>query len=340
VLIVGVATVITVVYRSMWTDRAFWSALTVGAAVAFVTSAPVLLLFVSLSQSGFARPLDQARQFAADWHAYLASAALLHQWMLPLIGRWKEVLFPGFVALALGAAGVATGWTARGRARETVVVYLALAALAFWASFGPDAGLYRVLFDVVPGFSLMRAAARFGLVVVLALSVLSAMAAAALLARSRRPWVLASALLAAAAADHLTLLRFEPVPPRPPVYYVLAALPYGAVLEIPAYSRLSGFRRSKYMLDSTVHWKPLVNAYSDHIPDDFDQRLDVIADFPTEASLRDLARDKVRYAVIHLDTYPPDVLPALRERLATFAPFLQERYRDRDTLLFEIIGAP
>lgn len=340
VLIVGVATLVTAASRSLWTRHAFWGALVVAAAVAAVTSAPVLWLFVSLSQSGFERPLDQARQFAADWRAYLASAGLLHEWMLPLLGHWKEVLFPGFVAVGLGAAGVAIGWRQGGRARETVVLYSVLAVLAFWASFGPDAGLYRVLYEAIPGFSLMRAAARFGLVVLLALSVLAALGAGALLTRSGHPATLAAVLFVATAADSFIPLRFEPVPPTAPVYHVLATLPDGAVLEIPAYSRLAGFRRSKYMLDSTTHWKPLVNAYSDHTPDDFDQRLEIIGDFPTTDSLRDLARDKVRYAVIHLDTYPGDLLPSLHERLTTFAPYLQERYRDRETLLFEITGAP
>ena len=87
---------------------------------------------------------------------YLASAALLHRWMLAFLGHWKEVLFPGFVCVILGAAGIAVGWKARGRERELTVLYAGLGVVALWASFGPAAGLYRILFATVPGFELMR----------------------------------------------------------------------------------------------------------------------------------------------------------------------------------------
>jgi hypothetical protein len=42
------------------------------------------------------------------------------------------------------------------------------AVLAFWISFGPAAGLYRILFHVIPVFSLLRAPSRIGIVGVLA----------------------------------------------------------------------------------------------------------------------------------------------------------------------------
>ena len=56
------------------------------------------------------------------------------------------------------------------------------------------------------------------------------------------------------------------------------------------------------MLNSTAHWKPLVNGYSDHIPSAFSTRLPVLADFPTAASF-DTLPVGVRYAIFHLDGY-------------------------------------
>ena len=64
-----------------------------------------------------------------------------------------------------------------GLARDVAGFYAALALIAFWASFGPDAGLYRLLFETVPVFALLRAPARMGIIVTLALVVLSAAAA-------------------------------------------------------------------------------------------------------------------------------------------------------------------
>ena len=62
--------------------------------------------------------------------------------------------------------------------REAAGFYVLTAALAFWASFGPDAGLYRVLFDTIPIFSFLRAPARLGMLVALSLSLLASAAVA------------------------------------------------------------------------------------------------------------------------------------------------------------------
>ena len=67
--------------------------------------------------------------------------------------------------------------------RDVAGFYTALALIAFWASFGPDAGLYRLLFETVPVFAFLRAPARMGIIVTLALVVLSAAAAGPVAAR-------------------------------------------------------------------------------------------------------------------------------------------------------------
>ena len=56
----------------------------------------------------------------------------------------------------------------------------------------------------------------------------------------------------------------------PEAYRVLARLPRGAVAEFPYFYRRSDFpRHAEYMLGSTVHFQPLINGYSDHIPADW-----------------------------------------------------------------------
>ena len=91
------------------------------------------------------------------------------------------MLFPGFVAASFGSAGLVAAWTARGRLREVAIVYGGLGVLAFWASLGPDAGLYRLLYAVVPGFSFLHAPGRFGVIVAFALCVLAGVSVASLL---------------------------------------------------------------------------------------------------------------------------------------------------------------
>ena len=63
--------------------------------------------------------------------------------------------------------------------RDHIVFYASVVAIAFWASFGPDAGLYRWLYDTHP--RVRRGCARrprFGLVCVLGLGVLGGFAVA------------------------------------------------------------------------------------------------------------------------------------------------------------------
>src|SRR5205823_7093388 len=102
--------------------------------------------------------------------------------------------------------------------RETAILYGALGAIACWASFGPDAGLYTVLYRVIPPFSLMRAPARFGIVVTLALAVLTGIAVRELLTRVTRPTLVGVGLALVTAAELAIPLHLREVPPLSPVY--------------------------------------------------------------------------------------------------------------------------
>jgi hypothetical protein len=339
-LMVGFAVLLIPTLRRSWRNAAYWEAVGVGAVVSVTATVPLLMAALYLQQSGFNRTLEASRQYVADWRAYLASGNLLHSWMLTLLGSWKEVLFPGFLAVGLGITGIVLCWRAGGKRRELAILYGTLTVGALWASFGPDGGLYTLLYQVVPTFSMLRAPSRFGLVVAFGLAVLASLATAALLSRSRRPVILSGVLIAAAFSEALVPVAFGPVLEPSPAYSLLATLPDGPVLELPVYSHSLGFRRSRYMLDSTVHWKPLVDAYSDHIPADFEARAEALADFPSLTALRDMKRDRVRYAVIHLDPYTSEMRSELLKRTEEFAQYLRPLYRDREVLMYEVVGYP
>lgn len=341
-LMVGYAVLLLAPLRRSFTSWPYWKAVLSGAVVSIVLSAPLVATMLFLQESGFERTLDGSRRYVADWRTYLASGNLLHAWMLAHIGSWKELLFPGFIAVVFGLIAIPLGWRSGGRRREAVLLYGGLTVAAGWASFGPDAGLYTLLYRVIPTFSMLRAPSRFGLIVVFGLAVLASLAVAWLLERLPRaaaPTV-AAILIAGAVAEAQIPLTFDPVLEPHPAYRMLATLPDGPVLELPIYSRALGFRRSRYMLDSTWHWKPLVDAYSDYIPPDFDARAEALADFPSLGSLTDMKRDGVRYAVIHLVPYEGDMRTALDARIKEFAPYLRELHRDNELLLFEVVRYP
>jgi hypothetical protein len=342
-LMVGFAAAVLGSSRRLWKTRAFWSALIAAALVAIASALPLVVPYSThLWATGYTRSLESAREFSASWKDYFASAAYLHTPLLRMAGHrpTADMLFPGFVALGLGSAGAAIGWRAGGRLKETAIVYVSLALLAVWLSFGPAAGFYRALYAVVPGFTFLRAPSRFGLVVVFALSALAGIALAAWLARTKRP-ALGTAIVAAVAIAELTApLEFPPVRPADEGYRVLASLPAGPLLELPVYSRQFGFVRASYMLNSTVHWMPLIDAYSDYIPDDFTAHMEALSEFPSREAFAVLEPIHARYAIFHTDVYTPEARAALIHRLTEFAPYLRERYRGESMWVYEIVEYP
>ena len=341
-LMVGFATLTLAATRHWWRNRTYWTAIGIAAIVATVSALPVLIPYAQLQQTtGFSRALVEANRYSADWRAYFASSAVAHRWMLKIIVHWNEVLFPGFVALVGGAAGLIVGWRRGDRLREVATLYGALGAVACWASFGPQAGLYTVLYRTVPPFALMRAPARFGIVVTLTLSVLTGIAIREWLARVARPRPVALALVLATTAELAFPLRFRDVGSVSPAYTRLATLPPGPVIELPFYSNgRELFGHARYMLNSTTHWMPLVNGYSDYIPPDFIDAAPTLKFFPTREAFRLLVANRPRYAVFHMNLYGDEDRAATTTRIRAFASYLTPLYADNDTQLYEIVGFP
>jgi hypothetical protein len=336
-LMIGAATLIAAVMGGRWKEHRFWLAIGVAAGVTLLCVMPLALPYVRLQrEAAFGRSLAESALYSADWRAYLASSAWAHRWMLAPLGHWREVLFPGFVAAVLGAIGFVVGWRRHGRVREIAVLYGAITVLAAWTSFGPAAGLYSILYDVVPAFAWLRAPARFGIVVALGLSVLAGVALASMLPRTRRAPLVAAVIAIVAAVELATPLRFREVQPFAPAYTVLASLPPGPVIELPFLSHereLHG--HAKYMLRSTTHWMPLINGYSDYIPPEFQQRAKVLRGFPSRDAFRALKASPPRYAVFHPAWYrDPDLL---RERIRKFSNCLRPIHTTGPAELYEVL---
>jgi hypothetical protein len=337
VLLIGFSTLLFAALRRDLNHRAYWTAIAVAAIVSAAVVAPLALVYARFSsETGFARPIEQARLYSANPGSYIASAAYAHAWLLSIAGKWREVLFPGLVATIFGLAGSAIAFR-RPRQSPVPVLYVTVGVVALWASFGPDAGLYRLLHETVPGFTFLRAPVRFGLIVQLALSVLAGLAIANLLRRRARPALWVTLILAIAVVESFKPLKFLPAPAVDPVYRTLAKLPAGGVLELPLYSRRFAFLRTKYMLASTAHWKPIVGGYSDYMPGRAIALEGVLGGFPTRESLDQLAHDGVRYAVVHRADYPQDQREKLDERLREFKTEIRPLDQSADLALYEVL---
>jgi hypothetical protein len=291
----------------------FWRCAFVALMVAAALLTPFLLEYLPVLQAGFVRSLQEARLFSVRGPSYLASSMWVHTLVLPFMEGFRDVLFPGFLTLALA---ITACWYAFGRprgvpfatsSRRLVGFYVLLLGLAVWASFGPDAGLYAWLYKAIPLFSYIRVPSRFGVLVILSASVLAGFGVAAILGRlgvwPRRAFV-AGAVTIALAESIVIPLQIHDAPPVAQAYRTLAALPWGAVAEFPFYYKARDrYRHTEYMLMSTHHWKPLVNGYSDHTPEDYVEDLPKLASFPLATAWEPIRRRNVRYIVVHWKEY-------------------------------------
>jgi len=346
-MLVGLGTLWFAATRGWWRSPRYWGliALAAGLSLAFVF--PFFKPFLDLqAESGFARSLEDSATYSADWQAWLASSAWAHRWLLPIMGHWNEVLFPGAITTVLGVYGL---WRVMrrgdegGGSRDVAGYYFLVALVSLWASFGPAAGLYTFLFKTIPVFSFLRAPARFGILVALAFTVGMAFAIARLRRSTfgwRRTVITAAPVLLVAELATLPL-NFRTAPPVNNAYTMLANLPPGIVAEFPFFYRRTDFpQHAQYMVNSTYHWRPMVNGYSDHIPQDFRDIVVPVSSFPTRESFALLEQRRVRYAVFTLSGYDRRSREKLLQRIEQYGDYLQPLSRENDVWLFEIVAWP
>lgn len=300
-----------------WWRRAplMLSRVSLAAAVAGVAVLPVYLPYRRVAlEHGMLRSLDEVAFFSAGLEGYVASAGRLHYalWSEPLFSRPLDAFFPGAVAVAFAVAAVV--WAAATRAkppdrmdpaltRQRIVMLLAIAATGLVLSLGTRTPLYGWAFELFPPIRSLRAAARFGNLFLLGTSALAGIGLAVLLRRmpARRAAVAAAVAIAVANAESLrapfTYVRFEGIPN---IYSLVADLPGPVVLvEIPIYSPEAVFANAAYVLNSTAHFRPLVNGYSGHTPESYVALTQAFASFPDRPALDAMRRAGVTHVMVH-----------------------------------------
>jgi hypothetical protein len=325
--------------RRRWNDRHYVGGVAIAAVVCIGSITPFFLPYLQMQEStGFERPLTG--QYSANIGAWLVSSAWSHRWWAPYLTAPSEVLFPGILAIVLGVWGARIAL--RSPQRDIAIYYIGLALFTFWLTFGPKAGLYTALYYTVPVFSFLRAPSRAGIVVTLCLVVLAAPAMVALLKRRHANLAAAALLLLATADVYRAPLRMREAPPLPNVYRTLASLPKGPVIELPYWATsIEYHRHAEYMLASTAHWQPLINGYSDHIPQDFRDHAPTLVNFPSPESFAILQPMQARYAVFHLDLMAQPARDELIKRLDNdYVGYLKPLEKDGSVWLYEIVSWP
>lgn len=342
--------------------KRYWLGVGTAVVVAALTVAPVAIPYASLRSEGMRSELnvDEARNYSADHRTYMRGHSGPLTKLLPestrasldsYVGRVGEVLFPGIIVLALAALGIVHSVrTARGSRHPapstqhgapcTVLrFYAALTAVAVWASMGPSAGLYVWLADVIPFMSFLRAPARFGVLVLMGLAVFAGWGTAALARNGRRAVGVAMILLALVAFELRVPWPLRPVPPVAEAYTMLATLPRAGTVALHfPYRSGEWFPHVEQMFWSMWHWQPLVNGYSDYIPQDVIDLAIPVNSFPSAEAFAILKARDVKYVLIDWRTYNDAATIVMRERFPPFQQYLRPLVTTGDVYLYEIIG--
>jgi hypothetical protein len=266
-----------------------------------------------------------------------------------LLGDWRKVLFPGTVTILLSGLAVVHLLRPSARlpmtgGRRTLWFYVTLGIWALWLSFGPDAGLYRWMYDSIPVFTWLRSPARFGVMVTLALVVLAAAVVARIAERLTpgRVRAFGTALVFFAMVEaYVGPIYQVDREPLSEVYRRLAALPSRPVAEFPYFTdSMERHRHTEYMLAATYHWRPLVNGSSDHTPSEAFADGLALAEFPRRGAWPVLERRGVHYVVVHWGRFEPGTAPVDEVAELVQRGVLHLLADDADSSLYQIVKWP
>ncbi|MFB3852495.1 MAG: DUF3108 domain-containing protein [Vicinamibacterales bacterium] len=296
-------------------SRRFWSCIAAAVIVSAVAAAPFVWPYWRVQQQeGLVRNLYEAGHHSARMSSYLRVPPenLLYGRTGILRpdrsgapasdGGPERELFCGFTLATLALLGAA--WSRRRSTWPLAATYLAVAAVGFVLSLGPEgsATIYATLHRFVFGFQAIRAPARFGVLVTFGAALLAALGVAKLVGRlpDSRPWRLLprTALLVGAVLVEYVNVPLPTVPApvlRTPVGAWLAAAPEpGAVVYLPLGLDAENTRP---MVESLQHGRPIVNGYSGQRPPFFVPLVETMSAFPSPESLLMLHDLGVRFVV-------------------------------------------
>jgi hypothetical protein len=257
------------------------------------------------NEQGMMRSLANVTDFSATPRNYLNPRE-----------RFNELhsFFPGVSVLLLSCAAVILVWRspARNRLSSRRVLMLLMVSLAgFVLSLGTNTPVYGWLYSAFPPLSGIRVAARFGLLVLLGLAVLAGIGAwcirrAALFGRWSTA-MLVAILVGVNAEAMRAPFEYRAFDGVPALYSLLAREPGPVVLvEQPFYPPEGIFENAEYVLNSTSHWRPVMNGYSGFVPASYREYVKTFWFFPREHAIEAMRRAGVTHVIVHTRRFGGD----------------------------------
>jgi hypothetical protein len=309
-----------------WLPR--WRAVLTSSAVATGLAALVILpLWIpyhrAATKQGMVRSLEAVAEYSATPKGYLAAAGTIHlsTWSGRFFKDPVDSFFPGVVLIVMAATAVALTFRRGGNDEETVtrrrvLMLIVIAAAGVVLSFGTATPVYGWIYRIFPPMHGLRAAARFGNLFLLAMAVLAGIGLAAL--RRRMPSGTAAAIgVAAILVANAEALRapfvYRPFTGIPRLYALLADQPNVVLAEVPFYPRQAVFENAEYVLNSTAHWRPLMNGYSGYTPASYVDYANVFWYFPRDYAIDAMKRAGVTHVMVHPERFGHEAADVIRQ---------------------------
>lgn len=311
-------------YHQDWPERRVAvMRLSLAAAAAILLTLPLAFPYLDKLHGGTVRSLEAASNFSAGWLEYASSFSRVHGF-LP---KASEPLFPGFVALGLAAAALAT----RVHASARKWCWFAVGAVGVAISLGPPLGLFSVLYRVAAPYRALRVPSRAGVLFLLAVAILAAIGLALVRRRAVR-----TALVAVAAVECLAAplpLRFD-LPSYPAIYKDVEALTApGALVELPLPPPQRFQDNAIFVYRSIHHRRDLVNGYSGFVPRSYRRAYRLLMRRDFERGLMRMREDGVRFVLAHEGRLGPRLRRQITNAIDSGTlVLLSEEPGDRDRL--------
>jgi hypothetical protein len=280
-----------------------------------VAAAAVVPLIIpyqrAASEQGMVRSLAAVSEYSATPRGYLAASGTIHfkTWSASLFKDPVDSFFPGVIVIVLALWAVLRSVRRGGLidlvTRRRVAMLVAIAAVGFVLSLGTHTPVYGWLYQVFPPMRGLRAAARFGNLFLLGMSALAGLGLAGLRTTvdakaGRFALILAAAVIAGANVEALRApFEYRPFTGIPRLYALLADEPRVVLAEVPFYPPHAVFENAEYVLNSTVHWRPLMNGYSGYTPVSYAEYAAVFWYFPRDYAIEAMRRAGVTHVMVH-----------------------------------------
>jgi hypothetical protein len=263
------------------------------------------------TEQNMVRSLAAVSEYSATPSGYLAAAGTIHikTWSASFFKDPVDSFFPGVIVIGLALAAVSRavrrGGYIDGVTRRRTAMLVAIAATGFVLSLGTHTPVYGWLYQVFPPMHGLRAAARFGNLFLLGMSALAGLGLAGLRtgvgAKAGRSGVmLAAAVIVAANVEALRApFEYRPFTGIPRLYALLTDEPRVVLAEVPFYPRQAVFENAEYVLNSTMHWRPLMNGYSGYTPASYVDYAAVFWYFPRDYAIEAMRRAGVTHVMVH-----------------------------------------